>query len=260
MDTLKTVEKALKILKILTAQHEGKGTAELSAEINVSMPTASRLLSTLRQHSFVQRHPITKKNMLGKAALDIGRSFYQHIGYQLLSVAKPEIMALRDKVGESVLLEAMMGDEVVLIYRANGPNMIGILAKVGTRVPLHASPGAKAILAYYPESAINSIYKEDLTQFTSKTITNLEVLKENFTKIRKDGVAFSYGEYYPDMNGLAVPVFSDGKLPLAAIVIPVPAYRATSQQEKKIVPLLKESAKNISDKLANYGTKGQLRF
>jgi len=248
--SLKTVEKALKILMILGADQEGKGTAEISAELHVSMPTASRLLSTLRQHSFVQRHPTTKKYMLGKAAFDIGGSFYKHITYQLLSVAKPEILALRDKVGESVLLEAMVGDEVVLIYRANGPNMVGILAKVGTRVPLHASPGAKAILAFYPTSTVNKMLKEELTKFTSKTLTSPKALKENFEKIRQDGVAFSYGEYYPDMNGLAAPIFNNERSPIAAVVIPIPAYRLTSQQEKKIVPFLKETAGKISGMLA----------
>ena len=260
MDTLKTAERALKILLILTAHHEGMGTTELSAELNISMPTMSRLLNTLREHGFVQHHPITKKHILGKATLDIGRSFYQHIGYQLLSVAKPEILALRDNVGESVLLEAMVGNEVVLIYRANGPNVVGIPVKVGTRVPVNASPGAKAILAFCPTSVLNRILKQELTQFTSKTITSPEALKESLKKIRQDGVAFSYGEYYPDMNGLAAPIFNDEKLPIAAVVIPLPAYRATLQQEQKIVPLLKETAKKISDRLAYYGAKGQLKF
>ena len=95
MDTLKTVEKALKILLTLTVHHEGLGTSELSAELNISMPTVCRLLNTLREHGFVQHHPIIKKYMLGKAALDIARSFYMHIGFQLVSVAEPYIEALR---------------------------------------------------------------------------------------------------------------------------------------------------------------------
>lgn len=260
MTTLRTVERALKILKILTAHHEGMGTAEISSELDISMPTASRLLNTLKNQNFVQHHPIIKKYMLGKAALDIGRSFYKHIGIQLVSVAEPYLEALRDNVQESVILEAFVGNDVILIYRANGPDVVSILVKVGTKVPVHASPGAKAILAFCPAKLVNRILKKKLNRYTSKTITSPRDLKDSFKKIRRDGVAFSFGEYYADMNALGAPVFNQDREPIAAIVIAMPAYRTKLHQESKLVSLLKETAEKVSAQLIKYDVKGQSKF
>jgi DNA-binding IclR family transcriptional regulator len=251
--TLNSAEKVLKILLVLARHEQGMATGELSEELGFTKPTASRLLQTLSKHDFVRRDSTGKKYVLGKSAFEIGRSAYGHIGSQLLPVAAPHIDRLRDAVGESAVLEIMAGENAMLIYRANGAHAVGIFPEVGTMIPAHVSPGAKAILAFSPSEAAESLLKRRLHRYTPKTITDPEVLRASLRQIRRKGVAFASGEYNIDVHTLAAPVFDHEKRPVAAVVITMPVYRAKHHKQPRLVSQLKETAKEISEDLLRHG-------
>ena len=252
-ENLNSAEKVLRILLVL-AQHEGgMATGELSEELGFTKPTVSRLLQTLSKHDFARRNPPGKKYVLGKSAFDIGRSAQGHVGYQLASIAGPYIDALRDSVGESAVLEIMAGNNAMLVYRANGPHVVGIFAKVGTMIPAHVSPGARAILAFSPPDMVDRILKAKLHRNTPKTITDPEVLKKSFKEIRRKGFALAFGEYNIDVNAMGAPVFNHEKKPVAAVVITMPVYRTKHHEQSKLVSQLKGTADRISHQLHQHG-------
>jgi DNA-binding IclR family transcriptional regulator len=250
---LNSVEKALKILLVLAKYEEGMATGELSEELGFTKPTVSRLLQTLSKHDFVRRSASGRKYLLGKSALDIGRSAHEHIGYQLASIAGPYIDALRDSAGESAVLEIMAGMNAMLVYRANGPHMVGIFPRVGTMIPAHVSPGAKAILAFCPPDIVDNILKPKLHRYTPRTVTDAEVLKKTFKEIRRKGFALAFGEYNVDVNAMGAPVFNHEKKPVAAVVITMPVYRTKHHEQSKLVSLLKGTAASISHQLQQHG-------
>jgi len=250
---LNSAEKVLKILLVLAHQEKGMATGELSEELGFTKPTTSRLLHILSKHGFVQKNAAGNKYVLGNSALDVGRSAYVHMGSQLASIAGPYIDSLRDSVGESAVLEVMAGSNAMLVYRANGPHVVGIFPKVGTMIPAHVSPGAKAILAFSPSSAVNSILKPKLHRHTPRTITDPEVLKKSLKEIRKKGVALASGEFNIDVHTLGAPVFNHEKKPVAAVVITMPVYRSKHHKQSRLVSLLKDTAAKISDQLLQHG-------
>ena len=156
-DSLNSVEKALRVLSTLTLREEGLGTGELSDQLGFSMPTVSCLLNVLSKHDYVRKGPAGIKYVLGKSAFDVGRFASRHISSQLVSIARPCIDVLRDTVEESTMLEVMEGDSMLITYRASGPHVACILVKARTMIPLHASPGGKAMLAFSPPKSIGSI-------------------------------------------------------------------------------------------------------
>jgi len=250
---LNSAEKVLKILLILARHEQGLATGELSEELGFTKPTASRLLQTLSRHDFVRRDSTGKKYVLGKSAFEIGRSAYSHIGSQLLPIVGPHINGLRDAVGESAVLEIMAGENAMLIYRANGAHAVGIFPQVGTVIPAHVSPGAKAMLAFSPPEAVESILKRRLHRYTPKTVTDPETLKESFKETKRKGVAFASGEYNIDVYSVGAPVFDHEKKPVAAVVITMPMYRAKHHNQFRLVSLLRETAKKISDEVSRQG-------
>jgi len=248
-----SVEKALKVITTLATHDEGMGTGELSEKLGFSKPTVSRLLSILHEHGFVRRGLSARKYTLGSSALDIGKSAYKHIGFQLVTIAESYLKKLSNTVKESALLEVMAGDSTILIYRTNGPSTVGVLVRVGTKLPLHVSAGAKAILAFSPPEMVENILKKKLTRLTPKTITNPEVLRNDLEEIRRTGVAFCCGEYDIDVNAIGAPVFDHDKNPVAAVIVTMPAYRAKCHNQARIISQLKETAANISEQLIRYG-------
>jgi DNA-binding IclR family transcriptional regulator len=247
-----SVEKALKVLLLLTPHSEGLGTSELSEKLGFTLPTVSRLLHILAKHDFVQKHPGGKKYVLGKAALDIGRFAHKHIGSQLAAIARPHIDALRDAVEESAILEVMAGDNAYLAYRANGPHAVGIAVTTGMTVPAHVSPGTKAILAYSSADVTDRILAGGLHRFTSKTITDPEAFKRNLREVRRKGIAFASGEYNLEIAAIGAPVFNRERKPVAAVVITMPSYRVRDHRQPELVSHIKETAQKISAQLLHY--------
>lgn len=248
-----SVEKALKILITLANHEDGIKTGQLSEELGFSKPTTSRLLGILSKYDFVQRNPCGMKYILGKSILDIGREASKHIIYQLVPVAKPYIDKLRDEINESALLELMIGDNMMLIYRANGPHPVGILVSLGTMIPVHISPGGKSILAFSSNQIVDRILNKELARYTEKTITDPIILKRNLKKIRQEGIAYSYGEYNIDIDAIGAPIFNHEKKPIAAVVITIPTYRNKNYKRSKLAYLIKDTARKISDELFRYG-------
>jgi len=247
-----SVGKALKLITTLAANDEGMATGELSEKLGFSKPTVSRLLSILHEYGFVRRGLSARKYTLGSSALDIGKAAYKHIAFQLVTIAESYLKNLRDTVKESALLEVMAGDSTILIYRANGPSPVEVLLSVGTRLPLHVSAGAKAILAFSPSEMVETILRKKMTRFTPKTITNPEALRNDLVEIRRTGVAFCRGEYDIDFNAVAAPIFDHEKNPVAAVIVTMPAYRVKCHNQSRIISQLKETAANISEELIRY--------
>ena len=185
--------------------------------------------------------------------IDIGRFASRHISSQLVSIAGPYIDALRDTVEESSMLEVMSGDSVLIAYRASGPHVVNVLVKAGTMIPVHASPGGKAILAFSPPEIVDSILNKKLPRYTSRTITDVKVLQKQFEEIRQKGVAFASGERDEDVNALGAPLFEKDKKAVAALVITMPAFRAKHHNQDTLISLLMETAGQITDQIITYG-------
>jgi IclR family acetate operon transcriptional repressor len=68
-------------------------------------------------------------------------------------------------------------------------------------------------------------------------------------EIRKQGYSLDRGEYYPDVHAIGAPVFNSDGRPVAAVVMPVPAFRMEVLLQSNGVALVKETASRISASL-----------
>jgi IclR family acetate operon transcriptional repressor len=247
--SISSAEKVLRILKTFSVKDHEVGNLELSEKLGFPRSTVNRLLHVLESSGFVRQNPETKKYMLGRSAADIGRAFSRSLSTQLVSIAYPHLDGLRDRIGETVGLEVISGNNTTLVYEAQGPSPVRVSFNVGDRLPFHVAAGAKAILAFSSPDVIESQLKEKLTRFTPNTITRRKILKSQLEEIRRQGVAFDHGELNSDVHAMGAPIFNHDNKPVAAIVIAAPAYRMQTHIESNGALLLKETAAKISAKL-----------
>lgn len=252
VESLSSVEKALKIIRFLSEHPDGLGPLDISENLGLSVSTASRLLIMLAKQDFVRKSPFGKKYVLGDTIIDIGKLSHRHLGSQLLPIAAHHIDSLCNSVEESAMLEVLAKDNAFIVYRAQGQNVISVSIKDGTSIPAHVSPGAKAIMAFLSQEIVDDILKVKLPRYTAKTITDREVLKKTFEQIRKDGVAFANGEYNIELNAMGAPIFDRNKKPIAAVVISMPRFRAKYHKQEDLISRLKEASAKISEQVIKY--------
>ena len=106
-----------------------------------------------------------------------------------------------------------------------------IVARIGRRLPLYAGSAGKLLLAYLPEKRQEEILaRTKLQPFTVKTISDTDKLREELKIIRKQGYAFSDGEWVEDAAGIAAPIFDIKGDIIAALTVSGPSFRFTKEK------------------------------
>jgi IclR family KDG regulon transcriptional repressor len=247
--THRSLEKALEILLAFLPHNAEMGTVELSEIVGFHRSTVNRLLHVLARYGFVEQNPDTRKFILGHSIVDLGSAVHQSLSGRLTRIAIPHIEKLRNKLGETVVLEVAGPTHTNIAHIAEGPGPIRLKETVGARHGYNAAAGAKSILAYSPAEFQKRILGQELTRFTSKTITHPKLLLRHLKEIKRRGFSFDDEERNSEIRAFGCPVFNHEGLPVASVVVAGPAHRITWERQFEILPPLKETAARVSEEL-----------
>lgn len=244
-----SIDKALTILRAFAPYNQEMGTSEISQKLGFHKATVSRILLTLTRQGFLRQSARTKKFVLGPSVIDLARAVSQSLKTNLVQIAKPFIDELRDALKETIILEVLSGESTFMAYIAEGPRLVRLAGSIGDRVPIHASAGAKAVVAFLTPETRALLLKAKLHRFTKNTITDRRVLERQLAGIRKQGIAFDQEEIDEGTGAVAAPIFSHEGAPVAAVVVAGPSQRITRSSDGAMISALKEVAAKISAEL-----------
>jgi DNA-binding IclR family transcriptional regulator len=247
--THSSLEKGLNLLSVFIPENRERGTVEISKLFSMNRSTVSRMLAVLRKQGFVRQNPENRKYSLGPQIYSLAVAYSRSFESLLTQIAKPFLDQLRLDIGQTVVLEIPVGKRVTVIYVTEGLGPIKISARVGDRHGYHSSAGGKCILAYSSQEFIDTILTSELHQFTSKTITDPEELRDELVTIRGDGFAFDDEGNNPGINAFGVPVFGTGGEPVAAIVTAGPSHQVVWEQRSSFVKGLQNAAAAMRQEL-----------
>jgi IclR family acetate operon transcriptional repressor len=253
--THQSLERALTLLLAFDPQNSEMGTVELSALSGLHKSTVSRLLKVLVGYRFLSQNPETRKYSLGPAILHLGRALNQSLKTNLVQIAKPYIDDLRYKLKETVILEILAGENMVMAYVAEGPRLVRLAGSIGDRVPFHAAAGAKAFLAFCPPDLKNSLIGVKLRRFTRNTITERSELDRELEEINRKGFSFDHEELDEGTFAIGAPIFNYEKKPIAALVVAGPSQRLSWSEDSPIVARLLEATELISRRFYSGSSK-----
>lgn len=166
---------------------------------------------------------------------------------RLIEISQPHIEHLRDILGESVCLEAVLSGRTKVLVQAIGPPPLSVTFE--DFLPLHVAAGAKAMLAFMDVESVESMLNGELEKLTEDTMTDIETFKDHLKEIKKSGLAYDHGETNKDVHAVSTPVFNHLEKPIAAVSICVPSNRLNKILNNKLISELKETARLISVQL-----------
>jgi len=246
---VRSVQRALTLLRTFLA-HEGElSAAELSKETGLDPSTVFRLLVTLEGQGFVEVNHATAKYRPGVVLLELGSRFLKNNDIRSRSIGYLE--RLRDEFGETVHLTILDGDEVVYLEKLAGLHPIGFMSsRVGDRNPAHCTGVGKALLAYLPDEELARRYPDGrLKRYTDQTITDLGELRAELARVRTRGYAIDLEEHEAGVKCVAVPTF-DHKEIAAAVSVSGPVDRMNDHIAKDdLINTLMEVAAQISEQM-----------
>ena len=246
---VRSVQRALSLLRTFLA-HDGElSAAELSKETGLDPSTVFRLLATLEAQGFVETNHGSAKYRPGVILLELGSRFLKNNDIRSRSIESLE--RLRDEFGETVHLTILDGNEVVYLEKLAGLHPIGFMSsRVGDRNPAHCTGVGKALLAYLSDEELALRYPDGrLKRYTDQTITDLDELRAELARVRSRGYAIDRQEHEMGVKCVAVPTF-DHKRTAAAVSVSGPVDRMDDHiASENLISTLMEVAARISEQM-----------
>lgn len=253
----RSVHRALAVLETLAARPNGVTPKELSQALGIHLSTSYRLLNTLVAAGYAARSPSSGLFRLGP------RVAYLHHGY-LAALSPPTetlafVHALQMATGETVMLNALEGDDVVVSAVVAGSRPASYPpGYVGMAVPAHVLAVGRVLLAWQPAAQIEDYLTRQAAAPPFPPFPPLapRALRDEMAQIRLAGYALDHGEGNRDVCCVAAPIGDATGEVESAISIVAPCARF-HREEAALVALILEVARAISALLADSGRRNE---
>ncbi|GAA2616198.1 IclR family transcriptional regulator [Streptomyces axinellae] len=142
-ETSQTLDRGLRVLKLLADTDHGLTVTELSSKLGVNRTVVYRLLATLEQHALVRRD-LGGRARVGLGVLRLGRQVHPLVR----EAALPALRALAEDVGATAHLTLVDGTEALAVAVVE-PSWTDyhVAYRTGFRHPLDRGAAGRAILA-----------------------------------------------------------------------------------------------------------------
>lgn len=228
----------LNSLYSFTGGEHSFGVSELAEKLGISKNMAFRALGTLLDEGFLVRDASGKRYELGYRVL-----MFMHAGDEtdIRSICVKYMHLLQGISQETVVFSIPMGSNLITI---DGVDHHGrrMLRANWLPVPLHASPGSRAILSFLHDEEIEEYIQmaKPLKRITPNTITSPDKLRAEVRLVRSKGYAIGYEDRVVGSNFVSFPVLDEMKRPHGAVTVGGPKERFTKERMYALIPELSE--------------------
>jgi DNA-binding IclR family transcriptional regulator len=242
---VQVIDRALSILDLLSAQGPDLTLGEISDKLQLHKSTVHRLTMVLERHNLLERNSVNGRYRLGLKLFELGTKAVSQLN--LRERARPFLERLVLETSETVHLCVLDDSEVVYLDKIEPERSIRMATSVGRRNPAHCTAVGKAIMAYLPESQVESIVrKHGMRAVTSHTITSLLELKKELEAIRTRGYSVDNEEIEEGVRCVGCVVRNFSGEPLAAISISGPAFRLSPEKVPVLANAVMALARDLS--------------
>lgn len=248
--TVKSAIRVLDVFEALGAWDAGMTHTRLAEHLGIPKSSLSQLLKALVGRGFIRFAAEDRTYHIGprfEALADRKREILD-----LTNIIQPYLERITAATGESTFLNLLSGDMAHLTARVIGPQPLVTVLTLGQKVPLYATAGARAILAFLPaEMREDYFVRTELKAFTENTVTSLERLREEIARVQREQVSVSSDELYLGITGIGIPVLSAGGYALGSVVVSLPTMRLNERSRPAIAAILREHVDMLQAQLGS---------
>lgn len=241
-----SVGKALHILQCFEKADGDLGLSDIVAISGQDKSSVQRSTHTLHQLGYLEKNPQTKRYRLGKKVLDLTFQFLR--ANSLVESVNPLIIELCQKTGEKVSLSLFDDTTLIYVMRHQVKMEYYFSSLIGRRVPVYCTSGGRSVLGMLQDAEVDDILaRSTILAHTSKTITDISVIKQEIELARKNRYAMTVEEISYGEIALGAAVLDSSGSPVAAIHVSGSLSDWTPQAyAEKFSPLLLETIYKIN--------------
>jgi len=205
-------------LEVLTCFRSGDallGNGELAERCRLPKSTVSRLAQTLARLGYLRYVDDVAKYRLGGATLALGSAMLS--GMAIRQLARPMMQEVADFSRAVVALGMRVGMGIIYIEVCRNNAALSLSLDVGSRLPLPMTAIGRAYIAGASEEERQDILRQLRATDETGWPRVKRMLDAAIEQHRKIGCTSSFGEWQPDVNGIAIGFRPGGGLPAMAI-------------------------------------------
>lgn len=248
---MKSLVKARDMLTLIAGE-PGIGLPELSKKLAMPKSTTYRILRALASSGFVAEMEQNHRFRIGPLVGDLARGSSRR--EQLIRVAHPELVRLRDECDETVALHVLESSRWVVLDQVESTQELRrTITNLGEPMPLGAAATGKLFLAYMSKAQREAYLKEQkLVRHTART-PDRGSLEKDLQQIARNGFATSIEEMVAGVSGLSMPIRSPDGTVRAAVGLSGPSVRFTPKAVASMREALGKTIRAIERQLAKEG-------
>lgn len=233
---IQSVDYALQLLLILKRDGVLR-VSEAAAELGVARSTAHRLISMLRFRGFVEQAR-DRTYRAGSAFADLGGG--PSSATALLGIARPHLVRLTERAGETSNLMIRAGSDVQFIDSIESKQALRVGSRVGVRLAARLTSGGKVLLADLPFEEVALLHPE-----LAGDEAGLSALKRTLAGARRQGFGTNVQESERGVVAVGMAVRGVTGAAIAAVTISAPTVRFSRGKVADVLPALTETVEAI---------------
>ncbi len=214
------VERAFRLLDLLSVTEEGLTLSNLARSLNMSKSSIHGLLKTLESSGAIEQLE-DRRFVLGPRIYDLAQTYIQRAG--LRHFALPAMHRLASITGETVCLGRVEQKGVRIIdWVVDEGEQAGlhIAIRRGMRIPLLAGAFGAFVLATWPlAQRENYLRTHPLTRFTEHSIIDPQQFLVRMEEVVHTGISIDHEEYLDGVNAVSAPLYGTGNALVAFLWI-----------------------------------------
>ena len=237
------LEKGLSVIEAFDAEHPRMTATEVGRRCNMTRTAARRYLRTLTHLGYMASDG--KLYWLMPRTLRLGHAFIEST--RLPKLVQPHLQRITQGTEEIAYLGVVDGGEAIFLARSGSPRHTAGGYWPGTRVPAQVTAVGMAILAFWPDAALDAwLEGRKLPAFTSYTLASTDQLRTALKQFREQGWALSEEQLDLNYRGVAVPLLDRNNAVHGAISVTMPINREeTDHALDRVLPVMLEAAKGL---------------
>lgn len=244
---VQVIARAAAIMRALENEPTGLSLGQIAERVGLARSTVQRIVAALEAEKLLIAASPVGRVRLGPTLLRLAAS----VENDVVTLARPLLVALSAELGETVDLATVKGDHLVFIDQVVGSQRLRAVSAVGESFPLYCTANGKACLATLNDAEVARLIAGGMPARTPNTRTTLDALLAELAEVRSAGVAFDREEHTEGICAAGAALF-DRLGNRIAISVPVPAQRFTGR-EINIANRLKATREALHERLNSAG-------
>jgi IclR family transcriptional regulator, KDG regulon repressor len=241
------LQRGLRLLHLFSEAPRGLTAKQVASLSRLPVSTVHRFLANLVTAGFLNRDG-EGTHSLGIACFSIGQAAVGQLDIRRLSL--PYLRELNQQTRETIHLTVRHGLSAVYVEKLDSPEPLRIHSRIGAAVPLYCTAVGKVMLAYMPEDEQQRILPTlNLQRQTSNSVGNLQELKTELYRVRKNGYACDLEENERHIRCVAAPIWDHTGSVQSSLSLTAPTVRMPVARLRQLAPMIQKAGLQISAEL-----------